>query len=109
MLNCFYICLKQGYKVSGPDSDIKWVIGLLSEVVDTANKTPNLSSVFTDSQCILHFPSQMHMGHKKLGNYYYLCVKDACKVLRHNSISKWTVGATAVYLTKASKITHPRC
>ena len=84
------------YKVSGSDYDIKWVIGLLSGVVDTANKTPNLSSVFTDSQCILHFPSQMHMGHKKLGNYYYLCVKDACKVLRHNSISKWVVGATTI-------------
>jgi hypothetical protein len=49
----------------------------------------------------------MHMGHKKLGNYYCLCLKDACKVLRHNSISKWAVGATAVYLAKASKITHP--
>ena len=83
--------------------------GLLSGVMETANKTPNLSSVFTDSQCTLYFCSHMHMGQKKLGKYSYVCEKDACKVLRHNSISKWAVGATAIYLAKASKITHPRC
>ena len=91
MQNCFYTCLKQGCKVSGPDSDIKWVIGLLSGVVETANKTPILSSVF------------MHMGHKKFGNYYYLCVKDACKVLRHNSISKEAVGAATIIQQKQAK------
>ena len=108
MQNCFHTCLKQGCKVSGPDSDIKWVIGLFSGVVDTANKTPNLSSVFTDSQCILHFPSQMHMGHKSLGIIITLC-KWCLKSFEANSISKWAVGATAFYLTKASKITHPHC
>ncbi len=39
----------------------------------------------------------------------FVCEKDACKVLRHNTLSKWAVGATAIYVAKASKITHPRC
>ena len=48
-----YIYLKEGCKVLGPDFDTKWVIGAIAGVVNTNNKTPNLSSVFTCLYCTL--------------------------------------------------------
>ena len=50
MSNCVYICLEEECKVLRPDSNTKWVIRATSGVADTANKTPNLSTVYTGVQ-----------------------------------------------------------
>ena len=55
MSNCVYIYLEEECKVLGPNSDTKWVIWATTEVADTANKTPNLSSVFLCFYCIYNF------------------------------------------------------
>ena len=42
-----YICLKEGCKVLGQNSDAKWVNRAVTAVADPANKKSDLSSVFT--------------------------------------------------------------
>ena len=51
----------------GPDSDTKWVIGAITSVADTANKTPKLSSVFHAFITCCNFLSKCIYGMKSMG------------------------------------------